>query len=371
MSGKQHQFKVHKVVLTGGPCAGKTTGQLRLSKFFENYGWRVYRVPEVATVLLDGGIKFSDLSPSDSITFQENLLLTMMQIENTYFKLAQTANQDCMIICDRGAMDASAYLPQAAWEEMCAKHRWSVVKFLDGRYDQVVHLLSAAIGAEEFYTVEDHRTRSEGIAKARELDELCATAWIGHSHLDVIDNSTSFECKMRKLVECVCFRVGIDTGVKNTAHNLKFLVELTDATALPQTANFQVITYYLVAVGADRHRIQKRTHNGKSIYVLTVFRPGSVEVRSQLTRKAYITMQSQAARNHNRVQKQERCFLYLNRSFQMDIYEGTGCRNVTILKMFTSMTSAEALRVLPPCIRVVEEVTDNPSYTMFGLSIKS
>ncbi|CAG7823401.1 unnamed protein product [Allacma fusca] len=54
--------KVYKVVLTGGPCGGKTTGQARLCTFFENLGWKVFRVPEAATILLGGGIKFSELT---------------------------------------------------------------------------------------------------------------------------------------------------------------------------------------------------------------------------------------------------------------------------------------------------------------------
>jgi hypothetical protein len=29
-----------QLVLTGGPCGGKTTGQARLATFFENLGWK-------------------------------------------------------------------------------------------------------------------------------------------------------------------------------------------------------------------------------------------------------------------------------------------------------------------------------------------
>ena len=49
--------------MTGGPCGGKTTGQARLATFFENLGWKVFRVPETATVLMSGGISFGDLTP--------------------------------------------------------------------------------------------------------------------------------------------------------------------------------------------------------------------------------------------------------------------------------------------------------------------
>ncbi len=40
---EQKKRKIWKLVLTGGPCGGKTTGQARLSTFFENLGWKVYR----------------------------------------------------------------------------------------------------------------------------------------------------------------------------------------------------------------------------------------------------------------------------------------------------------------------------------------
>ena len=43
LQAEQKKRKVWKLVLTGGPCGGKTTGQARLSTFFENLGWKVYR----------------------------------------------------------------------------------------------------------------------------------------------------------------------------------------------------------------------------------------------------------------------------------------------------------------------------------------
>ena len=43
VQAEQKKRKVWKLVLTGGPCGGKTTGQARLSTFFENLGWKVYR----------------------------------------------------------------------------------------------------------------------------------------------------------------------------------------------------------------------------------------------------------------------------------------------------------------------------------------
>ena len=52
---------IHRVVLTGGPCAGKTTSINRVKSFFENIGWKVFCVPETATMLLSAGIYFYEL----------------------------------------------------------------------------------------------------------------------------------------------------------------------------------------------------------------------------------------------------------------------------------------------------------------------
>ena len=70
MAEEQRKRKIWKLVLTGGPCGGKTTGQARLSTFFENLGWKVYRVPETANVLLSGGVNFAELTPKAAENFQ-------------------------------------------------------------------------------------------------------------------------------------------------------------------------------------------------------------------------------------------------------------------------------------------------------------
>ena len=58
----------------------------------------------------------------------------------------------------------------------------------DNRYDQVIHMVSAANGAEKFYSLDNHTCRSEDIDKAKELDKLVGEAWVGHPYLEVVDN---------------------------------------------------------------------------------------------------------------------------------------------------------------------------------------
>lgn len=78
-----------------------------------------------------------------------------------------------------------------------------------------------------FYCIlkKEHACRSEGVELARELDYKSAAAWVGHPYFDVIDNSTDFETKMNRMLECVCQKLGIDTGDRllRTSRKLKFL----------------------------------------------------------------------------------------------------------------------------------------------------
>ena len=60
------------------------------------------------------------------------------------------------------------------------------------RYDAVFHLVTAAIGCEEFYN-HGNEARSETVEEAKILDKKTRKTWLGHNHLRVIDNKTNFE----------------------------------------------------------------------------------------------------------------------------------------------------------------------------------
>jgi hypothetical protein len=45
----------------------------RLASFFEGLGWKVFTVPETASVLLNGGVKFTELDHEQTYQFQKDL----------------------------------------------------------------------------------------------------------------------------------------------------------------------------------------------------------------------------------------------------------------------------------------------------------
>ena len=58
------------------------------------------------------------------------------------------------------------------WERMKEENNWNEIEVRDNRYNQVLHLVSAASGAEAFYCTENHQTRYEGLQVAKQLDKL-------------------------------------------------------------------------------------------------------------------------------------------------------------------------------------------------------
>lgn len=374
--------RLYKVVLTGGPCGGKTTGQSRLCTFFENLGWKVFRVPETATVLLSGGIKFSDLSEEEGYKFQENLLKTMLQIENTFFELGESCGRDCLIICDRGAMDASAFISRDKWERMMSANNWNSVELRDNRYNQIVHLVSAANGAEDFYSTEDHACRSETVVSARELDYNAAAAWVGHPYFDVIDNSTDFETKICRMIASVCQKLGIDTGDRLTTNSRKrkFLVHgpLPEDVVFPPFQDFDVVHNYLqTSTPSMQARLRKRGQKGHWSYIHTIRKPklrGQViEVKTQLTHRDYINMLAQRDDSHFTIFKRRRSFLDNNQYFQLDIYKEPchpRCEGLILLETYSALDNGALEKCLPKFLSLVEEVTGNPAYSMFNLSLR-
>ncbi|XP_013382936.1 TRPL translocation defect protein 14 isoform X2 [Lingula anatina] len=385
-----NQNQVFKLVLTGGPCGGKTTGQSRLCSFFETIGWKVFRVPECATVLMSGGVKWMEMNDNDIFQFQENLIKCMMQIEKTYCELAQMSTKNCLIICDRGIMDATAYMKPEQWEEMKMKNGWNEIELRDNRYNQVIHMVTAAKGAEKFYSTE-HAVRYESPDVARNLDDMASQAWVGHPYYDVIDNSTDFEAKLIRMISTVTDRLGMDFRERLNVNSKKrkFLVrELPSLEAIdmaasaetkgyPQFQDFDVVHDYLATPGQKTQaRIRKRGQNGNWTYTHTIRRylqnNESAETKMHITSRDYTNLLAQIDEKHQTIYKTRRCFLWNDQYYQMDLYKEPcqeRCKGLILLETYSTIPAMEPLD-LPSFLDIVKEVTGDPYYSMYNLSSK-
>ena len=72
-------------------------------------------------------------------------------------------------------------------------------------------MVTAADGAENYYTLVNNTTRLESTNQAIAQDRMTRNAWVGHPYVDVIDNADckKFDDKILKLIQVVCDRVGV------------------------------------------------------------------------------------------------------------------------------------------------------------------
>jgi predicted ATPase len=178
-------------VLTGGPCAGKTTALTELSMTLIQMGFKVLLVPEAATVMKKGGalIQTSKLAFSEAVKYQMNLMKLQMALEDVFIEIAQTSNQHTIILNDRGVMDGSAYTDEHVWQAILDEMGWSTIQLRDRRYEAIIHMTTAAEGAEEFYQTANNTARYETIDEAKAVDKRLINAWVGHPCFNIIKNT--------------------------------------------------------------------------------------------------------------------------------------------------------------------------------------
>ena len=189
-----------RIVLTGGPCAGKTTALVKIIEHFSSLGYKVFVIPEVPTLFSQAGMDYLTSNHQFFFEGEKATLETQIALEDQFMRIAETIDRPTIIVCDRGTMDISAYMNDEMWSEITTSVGVAS-EILRSRYDAVLHLVSAADGAEQFYTTANNSERTEGIELARELDKKVIQAWSEHPHLRVINNHENFDTKINRVLQ--------------------------------------------------------------------------------------------------------------------------------------------------------------------------
>ena len=192
-------MEIIKIVITGGPCGGKSTGMQWIREAFtEEQGYRVLIVPETATELIGGGV--APWTCATNLDYQKCQMRLQLEKEAIFEQGACTMDADrILMVCDRGAMDNKVYMNEEEFAQVLAFVGRNERSLVDS-YDAVFHLVTAADGAEAFYNLSNNAARYETPEEAREMDRRGIRCWSAHPHLRIIDNSTGFEDKMRRLI---------------------------------------------------------------------------------------------------------------------------------------------------------------------------
>lgn len=338
---------VYKFVLTGGPCGGKTTALERLSSYLRERGFEVFTVPEAFTILSNNGFS-PDYFAVDGMPYYVQTAVMDLQIslEDSFERLLKASGRKGVILCDRGLMDGSAYITTEEWDKFLSERGLTSAEIREGRYNAVFHLVSAAEGAEQFYSLENNAARSETVDEARRLDVLTRNAWVGHHNLIVIDNSTGFEQKLNKMVAAVSKLVGLPPTMKHMT--IRFLLrKIPDFDAFPEDVEyhiFDVEKVYLYDIDMDGTStssdsnfvkeysfIRKRSHvslQGKELgttYGFTTVRMmhdgNNIEIKRIISAREYISACNARDTSRHIVKQRRISFLYKTQGFNIHIYK--------------------------------------------------
>jgi predicted ATPase len=184
--------KIKKLVLTGGPCAGKSTIAELVSRAFSS---QLMVVPESASLLFRGGFpRWQDVHARTAL--QSAIYHVQVEIEAAY----EARYPGRALLLDRGTVDGAAYWPLGANDFFTAMDT-AESKELE-RYDEVIYLESAG---EQDYSLHKARNpaRTEAWAEARDLDSRTRAIWEKHPRMHVVPNQRAFSDKIFAVLKLV------------------------------------------------------------------------------------------------------------------------------------------------------------------------
>lgn len=328
------------IVLTGGPCGGKTTCLSILRTELSERGYRVHVLPEVATLLFTSGHSHHD---SD---IQEKILRTMYHLHSLI------GSDVDIVIWDRGVYDVASYSSAEEWSYLLEK-----LPFIPTLVpDAVFHLKTSALCG--FYTTANNTARRESVDEAISADLRTLTSWTGHPHLSIINNQSTFAAKVDCLIEQVLWFLGEPYKIERER---KFLVSPAFS---PQRLSDHGISYKSSFI--EQHylsngwRVRKQEFDKSYIFTQTkktTSVDGTLEEESIITEHAFL---SACRYSTSSITKIRHYFIYGDIYYELDEFD-----DCMVLECEHKHTD----KILPPeFIPIVKEVTLDSNYSNRAMS---
>jgi CYTH domain-containing protein/predicted ATPase len=359
---------VRIIVITGGPCGGKTEALEYARRQLTDNGYRVLVIPESATKLINGGI-----SPQDkkigSFVFQSLLLADVVQQETIFFQAAAAlaaAGERVIVLADRGAIEGEAYLGgnKELFAQTADQYGWQPGQLCEGRYHAAIHLVTAAEGAEQYYS-RKNPARYETPEEARAVDALIANSWLRHPHFRMIDNSTGFRLKLIRMMREIMSVLGEPTPTETED---KYLVRVNlESFPVPVFQSRITQDYLLSDDASDSSRVRMReSPDGYVTFYQTTKRSyygrTRLEKEKHITRSRYETLLASRDPEKATIVKIRHTFVYGSRFFELDqFFEPV--QNLLLLEIERLPDENPGAVKLPPFIEVVADVSDDPRYS--------
>ncbi len=355
--------RIIKIVLTGGPAAGKTTLVSRILKEFnQDDGWRVITIPETATDLISGfGIKpFGNCM--SMLEFQDFVVADQLHKEKLALDAAEVVPEpNVLIIYDRALLDDKAYITDDEFEHVVGKFGLTTEDIL-AKYDAVIHLVSCAKGAEFAYNL-GNDARTESIEHAVEMDDRTLRAWSAHPNLKIVDNAMDFEKKIQRGMQEI-YRIVGEPEPMEKKH--KYLIHMPDINQLIvkySAVSFEMVQHYLVETNPTIERRIRRQKNGSDyLYFYTEKHnmPDNTQWDTErpISGKIYLKYLLEADPNLQEVHKVKYRFNYGDGRFEIDVYPFSKDKAV----LFGYSPKENESLPIPEELKIIKDVTGDLEY---------
>ncbi len=359
---------VSMIVLTGGPCSGKSSSLAYLTEKLSDHGFMVFVVPETATIITNSGIDRRKMDKSNQVIVYEEAIFDMQLAFEEIYKNTVTRvfpEKKKIILLDRGIMDIRAFMPEKDFKNILKRKRMSEIVLRD-RYTGIIHLVTAADGAIEFYTGENNPARIETPEEAVKIDMKIRECWLGHPHLKIIDNTTDFENKIARAFYAILSILYMPVPLPITK---RYLIKDIDFKSLPVHQIVQIEKLFLRSKEKNEGiYIKKREQDGTSLYFLS--RKTLTREEELLTEEEYNNLARLLDPKTNKILKKRICFFWNNQYFEIDTYSGHN-EGISILKVEPVETSQGMAKIdIPPFIHVCQDISETTEYNERYMALK-
>ena len=291
-----------------------------------------------------------------------------MSLEDIFIEIALESDHPTIILCDRGVMDGSAYTSENIWQALLDETGWSTIQLRDRRYEAVIHMVTSADGAQEFYTTANNEARYETTKDAIDLDKKLINAWVGHPHFSIIDNTQAgFQTKIDRCLDTVLKFIGLPTPASFYKKFLLITREGKFEINLPKnvkTEFFKMEENFLIATGDQVENFIRKVGKNDSFnynHEIRFYQNNERIVKKrQISAREYIELfEQQRDPTMKQLQKLRQCFIYEQQYFMVESF----CNVDGAPSLLRIETTKEGKEIkIPPFVRVLKDVTEDSRY---------
>lgn len=200
---------IKKILITGGPCAGKTSSINEIKKYYEKKNYNVLIVPETPTALITGGITPKEIG---NMNFIKLVINVQIKLQQYYQEKANQINENKVIIIFDGCpIDCLKFISREEFDNHIKEYDLSFEKIIN-EYDGIIHLESVANRFPEMYSTETNKARGTDEVIAAKREDLLLKVYDKCQNRIIVHCYEEFDEKVENLINACEYILGVANG---------------------------------------------------------------------------------------------------------------------------------------------------------------